>query len=68
MNRTFIGMVEASEPLMRQALQTIWDAQAAEATGLAKPDGERLQLSADSLYQAVIDVQPLHAGQPLSII
>nr|WP_313132790.1 hypothetical protein [Pseudomonas juntendi] len=66
--RTFIGMVEAGEPLMRQALQAIREAQAAEVLGLAKHEVERLQLLADSLYQAVIDVQLVNAGKPPSII
>lgn len=42
--RTLEGMVEAGEPLMRQALQAIREAQAAEALGLAKHEVERLQL------------------------
>mgnify|MGYP003587240812 CR=1 FL=1 len=40
--RTLEGMVEAGEPLMRQALQAIRDAQAAETLGLAKHELERL--------------------------
>ncbi|MCO7514766.1 hypothetical protein NJF44_21370 [Pseudomonas guariconensis] len=68
MKRKFVGVVEAGEPLIRQALKAIWNAQAVEATGLAMHEIERLQLLADSLYQAVINVQLVNAGQPSSII
>lgn len=66
--RILEGMVEAGEPLMRQALQAIRDAQAAEALGLAKHELERLELLADSLYLTVVDVQLGNAGKlPLII-
>ena len=66
--RTFIGMVEAGEPLMRQALEAIRQAHEAEAAGLPDLEVERLHLLADSLYQAVIDFQLLKAGKPPSTI
>jgi len=53
--RTFIGMVEAGEPLMRQALEAIRQAHEAEDAGLPDLEVQRLHLLADSLYQAVID-------------
>jgi len=61
--RTFIGMVEAGEPLMRQALEAIRQAHEAEAAGLPDLEVQRLHL-----YQAVIDFQLLKAGKPPSTI
>ncbi|WP_338460326.1 hypothetical protein [Pseudomonas sp. TE3-3-F2023] len=58
MKRTLKGRVEAGEPLMRQALRAIRDAQAAEAFGLAKHEVERLQLLADWLYEAQASARP----------
>jgi hypothetical protein len=61
-------MVEAGEPLLRQALEAIRKAQEAEASGLPEHEVTRLQLLADSLYQAVIDVQLVKAGNPPSTV
>ena len=66
--RTFIGMVEAGEPLMRQALEAIRQAHEAEAAGLPDLEVQRLHPLADSLYQAVSDFQLLKAGKPPSTI
>lgn len=68
MKRTFSGMVEAGEPLMRQALEAIRKAHEAEASGLPEHEVSRLQLLANSLYQAVIDFQLVKAGNPSSTI
>ncbi|WP_100634306.1 hypothetical protein [Pseudomonas qingdaonensis] len=68
MKRTFIGMNEACEPLIRQALEVIRRAHEAEASGLPQPEIARLFNLADSLYQAVIDFQLFKAGEPPSTI
>jgi len=61
-------MVETGEPLIRQALEAIRKAQEADASGLPEHEVARLQLLADSLYHAVIDVQLVKAGNPPSTI
>lgn len=63
MKRTFIGMVEAGEPLIRQAINAARQFYAAEAAGAPAEEVTRLCLLADSLYQAVIDFQLIEAGQ-----
>ncbi|MFZ4964802.1 hypothetical protein ACL9RJ_11070 [Pseudomonas sp. Mn2068] len=68
MKRTFIGIVEAGEPLMRQALDAIRQAHEAEVSGLPEYEVKRLHLLTDSLYQAVIDFQLVKAGKPPSTI
>lgn len=68
MKRTLIGLIEAGEPLIQQALEATRQFHEAEAAGLPVRDVERLRLLADSLYQAVIDVQLVNAGKPPSII
>lgn len=60
MKRTLLGMAEAGEPLLQQALQAIRAHQKAVDEGRAAEDIERLRLEADHLYQTVIDYQ-LHA-------
>lgn len=62
MKRLFIGICEAGEPLMRQALEAIRQLHEAEAAGLPGHEVGRLQLLADSLYHAVIDYQLVKAG------
>lgn len=58
MKRTILGMAEAGEPLLQQALQSI------RAYPLGRPavEVERLRLEADHLYQTVIDYQLHKAG------
>lgn len=68
MKRTLIGMIEAGEPLMQQALDALRKHQQAEADGLPETEVNHLRLLADSLYQAVIDYQLVKAGQPPSTI
>ncbi len=61
--RTFIGMVEAGEPLIQQAIDAMREYHEAEAANLPREEVERLRLLAESLFQAVIDYQLIQAGQ-----
>ncbi|MNE39906.1 hypothetical protein D3C80_1338850 [compost metagenome] len=61
--RTFIGMVEAGEPLIQQAIEAARQYHEAEDAGLPADEVQRLRLLADSLYQAVIDCQLIKAGR-----
>lgn len=62
MKRTILGMAEAGEPLLQQALQAIRDYHAAQAERKPIAEVERLRLAADHLYQTVIDYQLHKAG------
>lgn len=62
MKRTILGMVEAGEPLLQQALQAIRDHQQAVDEGQPADVVERLRIKADHLYQTVIDYQLHKAG------
>ena len=55
--RSFIGMVEAGEPLLRQALDAFREYHAAEDRGAPAEEVERLRLLAESLFQVVSDYQ-----------
>ena len=55
--RTFIGLVEAGEPLIKQANEAMRQYHEAEAAGLPAAEVERLHLLAESLFQAVSDYQ-----------
>ena len=55
--RTFIGLLEAGEPLIKQAIDAMQEYHEAEAAGLPAAEIERLQLLAESLFQAVCDYQ-----------
>lgn len=55
--RTFIGMVEAGEPLIQQAVDAMRQYHEAEAAGQPREVVERLRLLAESLFQAVSDYQ-----------
>lgn len=55
--RTFIGLIEAGEPLIRQALEAIYAYHAAQDAGQPDEDVERLRLLSESLYQVVCDYQ-----------
>lgn len=57
MKRTIGGMVEAGEPLIRQAVDALRLYHQAKAAGAAPEEVERLRLLADSLFQAVTDYQ-----------
>lgn len=62
MKRTILGMAEAGEPLLRQAIQAIRDHQQAVDEGQSAEVVERLRIEADHLYQTVIDFQLHKAG------
>ncbi|WP_288440950.1 hypothetical protein [uncultured Pseudomonas sp.] len=62
MKRTILGMAEAGEPLLQQALQAIRDHQRAVDEGHPADVVERLRIEADHLYQTVIDYQLHKAG------
>lgn len=66
--RTFIGLVEAGEPLIKQAIDAMREYHEAEDVGLPSNEVQRLRLLADSLYQAVIDYQLIQARQAPSTI
>ncbi|MCE0962646.1 hypothetical protein [Pseudomonas putida] len=55
--RTFIGMVEAGEPLIQQAVDAMRDYHQAQDRGAPADEVERLRLLAESLFQAVSDYQ-----------
>jgi len=60
--RTILGMAEAGEPLLLQALQAIRAHQQAMDEGRPAEEVERLRLETDHLYQTVIDYQLHKAG------
>ncbi|MBA6145511.1 hypothetical protein EGJ22_24715 [Pseudomonas sp. p99-361] len=62
MKRTILGMAEAGEPLLQQALEAIRAHQKAVDEGRPADEVARLRLEADHLYQTVIDYQLLKAG------
>ncbi|MFG0547066.1 hypothetical protein ACF8FG_17880 [Pseudomonas sp. YQ_6] len=62
MKRTLLGMAEAGEPLLNQALEAIRAYNEAMAQGRSDADLERLRIEADHLYQTVIDYQLHKAG------
>ncbi|QJQ20813.1 hypothetical protein HG549_13080 [Pseudomonas sp. SK] len=62
MKRTLLGMAEAGEPLLKQALEAIRAYNEAIAQGRPEADLERLRVQADHLYQTVIDYQLHKAG------
>lgn len=55
--RTFIGMVEAGEPLIQQAVDAMREYHQARDHGAPPEAVERLRLLAESLFQAVSDYQ-----------
>lgn len=62
MKRTILGMADAGEPLLQQALQAIRAHQQAVDEGRSAEEIERLRLEADHLYQTVIDYQLHRTG------
>ncbi|KLJ14526.1 hypothetical protein G1E_32385 [Pseudomonas sp. TJI-51] len=54
---TFIGLVEAGEPPIHQAIDAMRQYHEAEAAGQPQEEVERLRLLAESLFQAVSDYQ-----------
>lgn len=55
--RAFIGMVEAGEPLIQQAIDTMREYHQAKDCGAPAEEVERLRLLAESLFQLVCDYQ-----------
>lgn len=62
MKRTLLGMGEAGEPLLEQALEAIRAYNEAMAQGRSEAELERLRVEVDHLYQTVIDYQLHKAG------
>lgn len=62
MKRTLLGMAEAGEPLLKQALEAIRAYNQAMAQGRPEAEIERLRVAADHLYQIVVDYQLYKAG------
>lgn len=55
--RTFVGMVEAGEPLIQQAVDAFRAYHEAQDCSAPPEEVERLRLLAESLFQAVSDYQ-----------
>lgn len=55
--RTFIGMVEAGEPLIQQAIDALREYHQAQDRGAPAEEIERLRVLAESLFQVVSDYQ-----------
>lgn len=55
--RSFIGMIEAGEPLIQQAIDAMREYHQAQDGGASPEEIERLRLLAESLFQAVSDYQ-----------
>lgn len=62
MKRTLLGIAEAGEPLLKQALEAIRAYNRAMAQGRTEAEIERLRVAADHLYQTVVDYQLYKAG------
>ncbi|WP_049273609.1 hypothetical protein [Pseudomonas putida] len=62
MKRTLLGMTEAGEPLLRQALEAIRAYNDAVEHKRPAAEIERLRREADHLYYTVIDYQAHKAG------
>ncbi|MNP29893.1 hypothetical protein D3C76_1229410 [compost metagenome] len=55
--RTIIGLIEAGEPLIQQAVDAMRQYHDAQDVGAPAAEVERLRLLAESLFQAVTDYQ-----------
>lgn len=55
--RTFIGLIQAGEPLIRQAIEAIHAYHEAQNAGKPTEEVARLYLLSESLYQVVCDYQ-----------
>ncbi|WP_410480674.1 hypothetical protein ACJ70E_15760 [Pseudomonas plecoglossicida] len=55
--RTFIGTVEAGEPLIQHAIDAMREFHQAQYNGAPPEEIERLRVLAESLFQAVSDYQ-----------
>lgn len=62
MKKTLLGIAEAGEPLLKQALEAIRAYNEAMAQGRSEAELERLRIEADHLFQTVVDYQLHKAG------
>ncbi|EPJ95860.1 hypothetical protein [Pseudomonas psychrophila] len=62
MKRTILGMTEAGEPLILEALEALRLYREAKTSGRPQEEIDRLQILAESLVQAVTDYQLLAVG------
>ena len=62
MKRTILGMTQAGEPLILEALEALRIYREAKNSGRPQEEIDRLQILAESLVQAVIDYQLLAVG------
>ncbi|WEL57602.1 hypothetical protein PZ739_10755 [Pseudomonas kermanshahensis] len=62
LKRTLLGMAEAGEPLLRQALEAIRAYNEAMTQGRPEAELERLRVAAEHLYETVVDYQLHVAG------
>lgn len=63
MKRTLLGIAEAGELLLKQALEAIRAYNEAMAQGQPEAELERLRIDADHLFQTVVDYQLYKAGK-----
>ena len=62
MKRTILGMTQAGEPLILEALEVLRIYREAKNSGRPQEEIDRLQILAESLVQAVTDYQLLAVG------
>ena len=62
MKRTILGMTQAGEPLILEALEALRIYREAKNSGRPQEEIDRLQILAESLVQAVTDYQLLAVG------
>ena len=62
MKRTILGMTEAGEPLILEALEALRLYREAKTSGRPQEEIDRLQILAESIVQAVTDYQLLALG------
>lgn len=68
MKKTLIGVIEAGEPLIQQAIDAQRRYHVAQDAGLPAKEVERLRLEAESLYQAVTEYQLRSLGGPAHLL
>ena len=62
MKRTILGMTQAGEPLILEALEALRLYREAKTSGRPQEEIERLKILAESLVQAVTDYQLFAVG------
>ena len=62
MKRTILGLTQAGEPLILEALEALRLYREAKASGRPQEEIDRLKILAESLVQAVTDYQLLAVG------